>query len=81
MNKSDVILVLQDESDTGFTKRKVLLPIAEITALEEETVPTKGKRRTIVHTNHGYFKSLKDIDTLFNAIVEALTNGDKKNED
>lgn len=72
MKQGDLIITLVDHSSTGFTERKVVLPIADIVALEEESVPTKDRRRTLVHTNYKTFKSDDDIDTLLNRITDAL---------
>lgn len=73
MKFGDLMITLVDHSSSGFTERKVILPIADIVALEEESVPTKDRRRTLVHTNYRTFKTDDDIDTLLNRITDALT--------
>lgn len=73
MKQGDLIITLVDHSASGFTERRVVLPVADIVALEEESVPTKDRRRTLVHTNYKTFKSDDDIDTLLNRITDALT--------
>lgn len=73
MKQGDLIITLVSHSSSGFTDRRVVLPIADIVALEEESVPTKDRRRTLVHTNYRTFKTDDDIDTLLNRITDALS--------
>lgn len=81
MDKTDYVLLLHDSSESGFTQRTIMIPVSEITTIIEESVPTKGRRKTRIYTKHnasfGVDESLEDVRKLFRIVF----NGEADHED
>lgn len=81
MDKTDYVLLLHNTSDSGYTQRRMLIPVSEIIAVEEESVPIKGKSRTRVYLKHTTsFTTSESFDEIFHLISSAF-NGEADHED
>lgn len=58
MIDNDLIFIeFPDKSDSGYTEKRIAIRLSEIVAVEEASVPTKGKSVTHIFTKHGTFKT------------------------
>ena len=64
-------MTLEGESESGFTKKRIALRMADIDAVEEESVPSKGKRRCRVYTKYRSFTTSSTYDE----VLKMMQNG------
>lgn len=70
-----VWVILNGESESGMIKRRFAVPLDEIDAVEEESVPIKMKSRCRVHTE---FRSFTTSST-FDEVMEMIRRGSIQN--
>ena len=81
MDGNDYVLLLHNSSESGYTQRRMLIPVSEIIALEEESVPIKGKSRTRIYLKHtSRFTTSEPFDEICHLISSAF-KGEQDNAD
>lgn len=79
MIDQDLIYIeFPDKSDSGYTEKCVAIRLSDIIAVEEETVPTKGKSRTHIICKHHTFKTCLGYHEVLLKMMDAVGEFNRK---
>ena len=79
MIDQDLIFIeFPDKSDSGYTEKYIAIRLSEIVAVEEASVPTKGKSVTHIFTKHGTFKTCLGYHEVLLKMMDAVAEFNRK---
>lgn len=73
-----IFIEFPDKSDSGYTEKRVAIRLSDIIAVEEETVPTKGKSRTHIICKYHTFKTCLGYHEVLLKMTDAVDDFDRK---
>ena len=78
IDKDLIFIEFPDKSDSGYTEKRIAIRLSEIVAVEEESVPTKGKSVTHIFTKNGTFKTCLGYHEVFSRMMDVADEFNRK---